>query len=141
MPRKMHCETHDELRANPEAKRIARAIKDEPWAAPFLRCEDPTLRRLGSSLILQEMKVRLGMLVLDEEPRPLGRPRIERPAREPRAPLPMLEGEAHCSGCLQSKPKADFYRNAARPCGVQALCKVCFNSRYSNRNRAASSRA
>lgn len=65
--------SHAALIESPEAKRVARAIADEAWAAPFMVVEDPILRRLGASLVLQEMKARLGLPVPSAEPKKRGR--------------------------------------------------------------------
>ncbi len=56
---------HDELVKLPGAKKVARAIAEEAWIAPFNVVSDAMLRRLGAMLQLQELRVRLG---LQEEP-------------------------------------------------------------------------
>lgn len=55
--------THEELIASPEAKRVARAIAVEPWVSDFLEADDRIMRRLGSALALQELQVRMGLIV------------------------------------------------------------------------------
>lgn len=68
-------QTHANLIADPEAKRLAREIKDEPWIADFLVDHDPTIRRLGASLALQELRARMGLPVPSAEPMRRGRKR------------------------------------------------------------------
>ena len=37
----------------------------------------------------------------------------------------ITECQKHCSGCGETKPLSDFYRNSRRPDGRQIWCKAC----------------
>lgn len=153
----MFRESFTELKT-PEAKRIARSIAEEAWASKMLTVSDPVLRRLGSMLVLQELKERMGMVRVDiEERRPYARKvarvqetnLVHEPSDEApdtlRSPPPRFDDvpcsgvELTCKGCELTKPEEDFYRATSSRTGRQALCRPCFNARY--HKRAASSRA
>lgn len=145
-------ETFQELRT-PEAKKIARAISEEPWASKLLSVSDPVLRRLGSMLVLQEIRERMGMSAPLSERRPYVRKvTAAMPAPPPaseddapdtlRCPPPIFDDapacsgyELTCKGCKITKPEEDFYRKGMSRTGRQALCRPCFNARYHGTKR------
>ena len=142
--------THDELVASPEAKKIAREIAERPWASKMLIVSDPVLRRLGSMLVLQEVKERLGLIPRQRPERPeaalaqeTNRAR-EAPEDEApdtlRSPPPAFDLEPPptgaalaCKGCGATKAEECFYRSTSSRTGRQALCKPCFNRKYGRR--------
>lgn len=127
----------------PEAKKLARAIAEEAWASKMLTVSDPMLRRLGSMLVLQELRERMGICHFVEK-RPYTRK--ERPEPPPscgpddapdtlRSPPPMFEEprsgrELTCKGCEVTKPEEEFYRSTSSRSGRQSLCRPCFNVHY-----------
>ena len=120
------------------AKKVGRRIAEEAWARPFMVVSDPVLRRLGASLVLQELEVRLGRLTIEDSARPYLEGELRPLVRRSRAPKPPLEGDATCRGCGETKPKqTGFYRGTNRS-GIQSLCKACFSERYARRKRACS---
>jgi hypothetical protein len=141
-------ESFPELKT-PEAKKIARSIAEEAWASKMLTVSDPVLRRLGSMLVLQELKERMGMCsvnlgekrpyVFKERPAPP-------PARDPsddapdtlRSPPPTFDvapsgRELMCKGCELTKPEEDFYKATSSRTGRQSLCRPCFNRKYNRK--------
>ena len=145
----MH-QSFPELRT-PEAKRIARAIAEEAWASKLLTVSDPVLRRLGSMLVLQELRERMGMSAPLSERRPYVR-KVAAPTPPPaseddapdtlRSPPPIFDDaparegrELTCKGCEATKPEEDFYRATSSRTGRQALCRPCFNARYHRTKR------
>lgn len=116
-------ESFPELKT-PEAKKIARSIAEEAWASKMLTVSDPVLRRLGSVLVLQELKER--MAISDDAPDTLRSP-------PPTFDVVLSGRELMCKGCELTKPEDDFYKATSSRTGRRSLCRPCFNRKYKHK--------